>query len=200
MMVCWFDKKKVEGKNCPDSTAATLHWTCCHSGRSVLDGGVVAQLSLHAVGLTEARLWCEEGGRRLAEGGLLLGCGGRGLAFALVRLPITRARLLGDAAGNCGGNRRENQGQHLPRVACLCSLIGRQVLLLDGRGLEDRQRAEAAACRSPQRGSQRRLPLGTGTGVTIWKRDHLNELIDWLIVKAASMKSRQRGSLTFSDR
>lgn len=101
---CLLGKKLKRGrKNCSDSTTTALHWTCCHGGRSSLDGRVVAQLSLHAVGSTEARLWREEGGRGLAEGGLLLGRRGCGLAFAIVRLPITRAQLLGGAAGNREG-------------------------------------------------------------------------------------------------
>lgn len=148
--------------------------TCCRGGRSSLDGGVVAQLSLNAVGSLEARLWREEGGGGLAEGGLLRRRG-RGLAFAFVRLPITRTRVLGSTAGNCGGGGREVRGQHLPGVTRLRRLANRRLLLLDGRSLEDRQRAEAAACGGHQRGSQGGLPMGTGPGVTVWKKDRSNE-------------------------
>lgn len=83
-------------------------------------------------------------------------------------------KCLGGKVGNraTGGKVR---GQHLPGVARLRCLISRRLLLLDGRGLEDRQWAEAAACGGHQRGPQGSLPLGTGPRLTVWKRDCSNE-------------------------
>lgn len=63
----------------------------------------------------------------------------------------------------------EVRGQHLPGVTCF-SCSGRdRLLLFDGRGLEDGQRAEAAPGGGHQRRPQRGFSVGAGPRVTVCK-------------------------------
>lgn len=96
----------------------------------------------------------------------------------------------------------EVRGQHLPGVTCFSCSSRDRLLLFDGRGLEDRQRAEAAPGGGHQWRPQRGFSVGARPRMTVCKTTIQRIQLKLITEPCPSVCRRPEsgGGLTFSDR